>query len=196
MAQQNRIQDGTIVFSAADPTTYDLGFNVLGNANITKALVVAQDSAFDATIASDTGVDLILTVQPGAPANIRLEPPTGGNVLLNNVAWISNTPNLGGFIGASSTNVLNYYPFVAGNEVSDTLTVSYLNTTYPNIVPGQFVTGSTVVYLNVGLGTWRFLNKYTPATAQTDSVAADVATLRADFNALLAKLRTAGLMLT
>ena len=34
------------------------------------------------------------------------------------------------------------------------------------------------------------------AAAQADSVAADVATLVADFNALLAKLRTAGLMAT
>ena len=34
----------------------------------------------------------------------------------------------------------------------------------------------------------------TPAVAQADSVAADVATLVTDFNALLAKLRAAGLM--
>lgn len=32
------------------------------------------------------------------------------------------------------------------------------------------------------------------AAAQVDSVAADVATLKTDFNALLAKLRTAGIM--
>ena len=35
-----------------------------------------------------------------------------------------------------------------------------------------------------------------PAAAQVDSVAADVATLKTDFNALLAKLRTAGLLAT
>lgn len=34
------------------------------------------------------------------------------------------------------------------------------------------------------------------ATAQADSVAADLATLVTDFNALLAKLRAAGLMAT
>jgi hypothetical protein len=34
------------------------------------------------------------------------------------------------------------------------------------------------------------------ADAQANSTAADIATLKADFNALLAKLRAAGLMLT
>lgn len=167
MAQENRIQDGTVVFSAADPTTYDLGFNVRGNANITKTLVVAQESAFDSTISSATGSDLILTIQPGAPANIRLDPPVGGNVLLNNTAWIDNTPNLGGFIGASSTNVLHYYPFVVGNEISDNLTTSYLNTTYPNAVPGQMVTGSTVIYSCVGTGSWRKTGNVNSDTIRT-----------------------------
>lgn len=196
MAQKNRVQDGTVVYSTNDPATYDLGFNVQGNVNVTKALVVAQSNLSDAKISSSTGTDLELTVQPGATANVRIYPPVdGGSVIINNIAWIDNTPNLGGFIGASSANNLRYYPFVAGNEVSDTLTTSYLNTNYPNIVPGQMVVGSTVVYLNVGLGTWRFMNKFTPAAAQADSVASTVAGLVSDFNSLLAKLRTAGLLL-
>jgi Head fiber protein len=35
---------------------------------------------------------------------------------------------------------------------------------------------------------------FKPAAAQADSTAADVATLKTDFNALLAKLRTAGII--
>lgn len=158
MAQVNKIQDGTVVFSAADPASYDLGFNIQGNANVTKTLVVAQANVNDGRIATSTGTDLLLTVNPGAAANIRLETPAaGGSILLNNIVWIKNTPNLGGFIGASATNTLNYYPFVVANVVSDTLTISDLNTSYPNTVPGQMVVGSTVVYLNVGSGIWRTL---------------------------------------
>ena len=57
-----------------------------------------------------------------------------------------------------------------------------------------FVLGTSRFYVyDSGTETWggHFL-----AAAQADSVAADVATLVADFNALLAKLRTAGLMAT
>jgi hypothetical protein len=159
MTQINKIQDGTVVFTSTNPAVVDLGFNVVGNASVTKSLLVSSANTADGTIATSTGTDLLLTNSPGAPANVILRPAIGGNILLNNVAWLGAnvTPGVGGFVGASSNNVLNYYAFVAGNEVSDSLSISYLNTTYPAITPGQMVVGSTVVYLNVGASTWRVL---------------------------------------
>lgn len=64
------------------------------------------------------------------------------------------------------------------------------NTTANDIKLSALMAGSAVAAAAGSVGT------ITRAPAQADSVAADVATLRADFNSLLAKLRTAGVLAT
>lgn len=64
------------------------------------------------------------------------------------------------------------------------------NTTATDIKLSAVLAGSTPAAAAGSVGT------VTRQAAQADSVAADVATLRADFNALLAKLRSAGVLAT
>ena len=56
-------------------------------------------------------------------------------------------------------------------------------------------TGNDILTLDPATDTLT-INGFGPAVAQADSVAADVPALVVDFNALLAKLRTAGLLET
>ena len=173
MSQKVKIQDGIISYSAADPTLA-LDFNVAGTVN-----VWGINSPIDGVIASpDTTVlnskRLDITTGTNSTLNIY-ENATGGSLYLNNVQWPAGTtqPHAGMFLGVSDINKLAYYPFILGNNSSDTLTASQLNSLYPTAQIGQSVIGPTVVYYSIGAGQWRILggtsggSSYTLPTASS-----------------------------
>ena len=157
MSQKNKIQDGIVTYSAANPLDL-LKFNVNGQLNVSDKLTIGKNSLVNGIITSPSSVNI--NVEPGSGANLSLFPGAlGGRIRLNNVQWPSGnaSPNAGHYLGSSSLNVLEFYPFILAVNPSDTLTVSDLNTEYPTIQPGQSVIGPTTVYMCVAPSTWRIL---------------------------------------
>jgi len=162
MAQRIIVQDGKVLYSASDPSN-DVDFNVAGVANITKQVNVGNDPLASGVIQTpdDSGVDLIFRTNTDGltNGNIRLEPITGGSIVLNNTVWPDGTvsPNSGMFLGATGLNTLQFRSFVIGSAGVDTMTQSQLNIAYPSATAGQMVTGVTVLYQCVGASQWRIL---------------------------------------
>lgn len=152
MAQKIVVQDGIITYSTSDPTEA-VDFTIAGQANVTKQLNVGDDLLANGLITTQNGVDLEITTS--LTGDLKLAP--GGNLLLNNVAWPNGTvtPTPGIFIGASSSNILQYYQFIIATALSDNLTQNDLNIAYPGTQIGQYVIGPTVMYFYAGGGTWR-----------------------------------------
>ena len=155
MSQKVKIQDGIISYSAADPTLA-LDFNVAGTIN-----VWGINSPNDGVIASpDTTVlnskRLDITTGTNSTLNIY-ENAIGGSLYLNNAQWPAGTtqPHPGMFLGVSDVNKLAYYPFILGNNASDVLTATDLNTLYPTAQTAQCVMGPNVMYYSLGSGQWR-----------------------------------------
>jgi hypothetical protein len=115
------------------------------------------------------------TTNPAYPLtfNIAGQLNVSDNLTIGSVSWpaSSSPPSPGYFLGASSLNVLEFYPFVLAYNPSDTLSVIDLNILYPTIQPGQKVIGPTTVYECVSASTWRIL---TSGGAQTLDELTDV----------------------
>src|ERR1035437_1727564 len=154
MAQKIKVQDGYIVYEASDPA-YDVNFNIKGQLVVDKNIVVGDSSNLSGTITTSSGQNLTLTT--GTGGNLILQPT--GAIIINGTVWPSGVPNVtsGSFLGASAQNTLAFYPFFAGYNGSDSLTISDLNTLYSTIQPGQSIIGPTVVYESIGSGQWRIL---------------------------------------
>lgn len=140
MAQHIKIQDGRVVYSASDPA-YGIDFAIKGQ------LSLGIDASIDGVLTTPSNTDL--SIIPGA----------SGLLLLRNMAWPDGTvtPNIGKYLGASASNVLQFYSFILATVSSDSLSVADLNTSYPSAQAGQSVVGPTVVYECVGPSVWRFL---------------------------------------
>ena len=159
MAQKIKVQDGIIVLSAADPTQ-DIDVTINGILNVSESawvaneLLVGNNAESAGTITTAPNENLIITT--GTNGNLNLTPM--GILVLQGANWPSS-PNAtqGSYLGASATNQLKFYPFVYGYNSSDTLTNDQLNTTYPNIQPGQSIVGPTTMYNCISPGQWRIL---------------------------------------
>ena len=149
MSQRIKVQDGVIVYGPADPSQ-SLDFTVAGSVS------VIGSGGTTGTITTNIGEKLQLTTGDGGILSISQGTGTS-QLLINNAQWPTTIPTTGSFIGASASNVLSYLPFVYQSASSDALTVSELNTAYPDIIPGQYVIGPTTVYLCVAPSTWRIL---------------------------------------
>ena len=155
MGQKVKIQDATINYSSADPTLA-LDFNVAGSINVwgINSPVDGVIASPDATVLNSKRLDI--TTGTNSTLNIY-ENATGGSLYLNNAQWPPGTtqPHPGMFLGVSNVNKLAYYPFILGNNASDTLTAANLNALYPAAQPAQCVLGPTVMYYSLGASQWR-----------------------------------------
>lgn len=164
MAQSIKVQDGYIVLSSADPQ-FDVNVDVKGELNVTKQLFVGNDTSAPGTITSsldtttEIGQDLIITTANGLNGGGNLSLIPSGALILNGYQWptgsIPATP--GSYLGATSSNTLEFLQFTYAYTSNDSMTVSELNTAYPNILSGQNVVGNTVIYQCVSPGVWRTL---------------------------------------
>lgn len=164
MAKTIKVQDGYIVYSAADPQ-YDVNMDVNGVLNVTKELYVGNDTGAAGVITSaldettNIGQNLIITTATGTSGNGNLSLIPAGALLLKGYQWPSGvipaTP--GCYLGASAYNTLDFYQFTYAYTSDDTLTQSQLNIAYPNISAGQNVVGNTVIYQCISPGIWRTL---------------------------------------
>jgi hypothetical protein len=152
MAQKIIVQDGNITYTASDPTR-SVKFDIEGQLNVAANLIVGDNPLTEGTITTSPNQDLLITT--GGNGNLKLSP--GGSIVLNGVTWPTGTLNVtpGMFLGASSTNVLQFYPFVISFVSSDILSQSQLNTLYPTAQVGQSVVGNTVIYECVAPRIWR-----------------------------------------
>jgi hypothetical protein len=160
MAQIVKVQDGYVVYSTSDPAL-NVDFNVAGYLDVTKRIMVGDDTLVDGLVTTPDGTDLIIGTNN---SNIRLETP-GGHIVLNNNIWPTGAANKGMFIGASALNTLALYPFILGTATSDTLSQPSLNATYPTAQIGQMVLGPAVIYYCVAASTWRTLAAGTGSSA-------------------------------
>lgn len=163
-----KIQGEQISYSTSDPTT-SLDFNVTGTMNVRDSISIGDMLTLeDAIISTPDGTSsnsANLQVTTGAYGIVKIQQnPTAGSILLNNVQWPSGviTPNPGMYVGASVTNVLEYYSFILGFNGNNALTMLDLNNAYPNAQPGQSVLSTNVIYYCVGLNDWRMINVMTP----------------------------------
>ena len=154
MAHTVKVQDGTVVYSGPDADT-GLTFNVTGGIIATGGLAVGQSATEDGFLSVDDNTNLTITT--GLNGNMLIAAGDGGALYMNGAKWPETIPDRNMFLGVSATNTLEYYPFVYATALSDSLSVSELNTAYPAILPGQYVIGPTAVYLNVGTNLWRIL---------------------------------------
>jgi len=153
MAQQIKVQDGIVVYSTSDPSTSDLDFSIKGQ------ITLGNTPLSNGLITTPTGSDLLL--QPS------------GDLVLVDAVWPSSIPTLGQFLIVSGTNQLSFQVISLGTVGSDTLTESQLNLQFPTALPGQFVSGPTVVYLCISIGTWRTAAGalgYTPVNKAGDTM--------------------------
>ena len=149
MAQKIKVQDGIVVYEATDPQ-YDLSFGITGVLNVTQSakigtyLNVGNINLSSSSITTTAGSNLTLTT--GINGNLSISPL--GSLLFNGFKWPeSGSANVGAFLGTGSTaNALSFYPFIFASVTSDILTVTGLNTAYPNIQSGQSISGPTVIY--------------------------------------------------
>lgn len=154
MAQKVKVQDGNIVYSAADPAQ-SVNFGVNGQLNVTKELNVGDDPFADGVITAPPNVDLIISTD--GTGNLRFE--SGASILLNNVVWPDGTvpPVPGMFLGVTSLNNLQFTSFIIGLAPSDNESDAALNILFPTANPGQFAVGPTTIYQSLGSGNWRKL---------------------------------------
>lgn len=152
MAQQVKVQDGNIVYAAADPA-HSVNFGVNGQLNVTKELNVGDDPFADGVITAPPNVDLIISTD--GTGNLRFEP--GASIVLNNVVWPDGTvsPVPGMFLGVTSLNNLQFTSFIIGLAPSDNESDAALNILFPTAYPGQFAVGPTTLYQSLGSGNWR-----------------------------------------
>lgn len=154
MAHIVKVQDGKIVYAAADPA-YIVDFDVVGQMNVSKNLNVGDDLLAGGVITTPDGADLLL--ETGTGGNLKLQP--SGSILLNNISWPSSgiTPTPGMFLGVQSLNNLEFYAFILGSVSSNNATDTELNALYPAAGPGQSAIGPETVYQSLGSGNWRRL---------------------------------------
>jgi hypothetical protein len=189
MSQKNKVQDGYVEFKSSD-SQYDLYMGVDGFLNVTKELLVGNNPASAGTITSSVdstthaGQNLLITTGSGIGGSGNLSLAPSGALLLNGYQWPTGSisATAGSFLGASSLNTLEFYPFIYAFSGSDTLTPSALSAAYPGISTGQYVIGNTVVYQSVGSNIWRTLGAplgYIPVNKAGDAMTGYL-TLNAD----------------
>ncbi len=162
MAQTIIVQDGIILYKTSDPS-YSVDMTVNGNLNLTNHLVLGtfdNDGVIRTPEGSSVGLSLRSSTDGVTAGDISIEPANDGRLFLGNEQWPDGTIGAqpGMYVGASDYDTLQYYNFVIGNEVSDTLTVAELNDLYPNAQAGQSVSGPTVLYYCIAAGDWRILS--------------------------------------
>lgn len=152
MTQKVKVQDGNIIYEAAD-SAHDINFSVNGQLNVTKELTVGVDPFADGVITAPPNVDLIISTD--GTGNLRFE--SGALIALNNVAWPDGSipPVTGMFLGATSLNTLQFISFILGITPTDSETSSSLNILFPIAQPGQFAIGPSTIYQSLGSGNWR-----------------------------------------
>lgn len=162
MAQKIKVQDGIIAYSASDPTEV-LDLTVAGTVTVTNEITVGSvNSPIDGVISTGDGTTLDraqLDITTGDYGDLIIkQSPTGGKLFLNNAQWPTGAemPQPGMYLGASNLNTLEYLSFALG-PADDSWTVSMLNSTYPTASAGQFVVGTTVLYMCISEGQWRTL---------------------------------------
>ena len=183
MAQKIKVQDGNIVYAASDPA-YDINFNIKGLLTVDKSMQVGDATVITPGLITTNldpvlhrGQNLTITTASGSVSSGNLYLSPTGSLLLSGKIWpsIAAPAQQGSYLGASSTDALEFYPFVYDVAYSNNLTPDSnpstgLNFLYPGIQPGQCVIGPQVVYQCVALATWRI-----EATKQyVDTIAAGI----------------------
>jgi hypothetical protein len=191
MSQKIKVQDGNIQYSGVPSDTNPLGeidFAVNGQINVSNEIVVGSvNSPIDGVVSTGNGTALErarLDVTTGTYGDLSIyQSPTDGKLFLNNAQWPSGAEVLqpGTFIGATDVNKLEYLSFALGIQ-DDSWTVPMLNATYPTASAGQFVVGTTVLYMCVSTGQWRILGGATPPPPPSGSPQEFVCILANPFN--------------
>ena len=166
MSQKIKVQDGNIQYSGVPSDTNPLGeidFAVNGQINVSNEIVVGSvNSPIDGVVSTGNGTALErarLDITTGTYGDLSIyQSPTDGKLFLNNAQWPTGAtqPSPGMFLGSTDFNTLEYLSFALGQQ-DDSWTVPMLNATYPDASPGQFVVGTTVLYMCVSTGLWRIL---------------------------------------
>jgi len=167
MAQKIKVQDGEISYSNTDPSQ-PAELTVYGNANVTNRINVGSlNTAEPNVITAGDGTAsayAALNIVAGQYGSVNLQQTSAtaeSQITINNVQWPSGATLQalpGTFLGSTSLNKLEYLPFIAGSIPNDSLSAAALNSSFAAIQPGQYVLGSTVIYLYVGSGAWRKLS--------------------------------------
>ena len=116
-------------------------------------------------------------------ADIELSANSRAIITSNGTQLILRSLGINGYISPQNPIAVKYYATVSLPDP----------TLYPE---GTIVFDSTIDKLKRTNGTSWDIVGHTPVAAHADSVAADVATLVSDFNGLLAKMRTSGILST
>jgi len=155
MAQKIKVQDGSIVYSSTDPGNPDVNLQINGLLDVTKEVNVGNDPLANGEITTPVDVDLEITVSGTGKIKLQTGSSPGG-IVLNNIEWppVDTIPTPGNFLAVSSINTLSYELLVLGHQDSDILTSIDLDLLYPGAIPGQIVSGNTVIYTCISLGQW------------------------------------------
>ena len=163
MPQKIKVQDGVVIYSAADPTI-GISMNVAGSMNISNQLNVGSINSSVSGVLSTPDTTTLsaarLDITTGTNNSLNIyENASGGSLFINGAQWPHSTqsPAPGMFVGSSALNQLTYYSFILGTSSSDSLLPADLNATYPLAQIGQVVVGPTIVYYCIGSGQWRNL---------------------------------------
>lgn len=170
MVQRIKIQSGQIIYEATNSAD-DINMGVLGSLNVSKELHIGNDALAAGIITTGNSTDVIL--EPGTNGNIRLQPVGSGRVVLNNAVWPTSTPSQGMYLGATSTNNLQFLSFFLSPQVgSDSLTSSELNVLFPSAEINQQVIGPNVTYQKISSNNWRISS----STYKSVNIAGDTMT--------------------
>jgi hypothetical protein len=114
MANRILVQDGKITYATSDPVR-NIDMGIAGLLNVTKQVNVGDDPLAAGMIQTPPGSSVDLKIKTNTDGvsygNIKLEPVTGGRIILNNVAWPSGivSPIPGMYLGVSGLNTLQFY---------------------------------------------------------------------------------------
>ena len=163
MSQKIKVQDGEVSYSNTDPSQ-PVELTIYGNANVTNRINVGSINSPEPNVitAGDGTVGSVaaLNIVAGQYGSVNLQQSTQdatSQITINNVQWPAGhvEPVSGMFLGVTAVNKLEYLPFIAGSIPNDSLSAASLNSSFAAIQPGQYVLGSTVIYLYIGSGDWR-----------------------------------------
>lgn len=153
MVQKVRLQDGVIVYTGVEDGD-PIYMGVRGEITVTDRVVIGESNTYNSYIRKLGSGTLSIVAEGGS--NLALS-TNAGVLTINGIRWPSVSAVRGSFLATSNNNTLQFYPFIAGVNQSDTLTSYDLSALYTDASVGQVVLGPNVMYYCTGPGSWRVI---------------------------------------